>query len=202
MSELWTNYQPHTFTSDQQKIIVSSFNFVKNTIASGSNPKFPAATNFSKISWDNKLEEVAAVSVSKVALKPYTYYCTLTENTEATYTLYYEDPTNDTNVESLISDMSLFFMLQTLSRDVQWVASYYAHTSKVGCSWGEYDIAEYADDSDSDELKMRHIRSIQCIADTVSDDYESYAFGVPCSACLSNEKCDDVYTSLCSPVQL
>lgn len=110
--------------------------------------------------------------------------------------LYYEDWSDDLT-ESQFFDDALGSMIHEIRTDTpQWLASYFATTTRIGCAYTEFYGAGIDED---DYRRLHHVWRMRCVLDD-SGYYTGkiYETGIPCTNCPSNMSCDVRYTALCS----
>lgn len=98
----------------------------------------------------------------------------------------------DETESSFIEHASYYIANYTTAQDLEFYASYYAYSKRLGCNIGEFE-------------EMRngvwyHIRIMHCMNDVLDVDLPYYKFGDECSECPNNDQCDTEYIYLCKRI--
>lgn len=204
-SKNWINFVPIDINDFDKSVILHYLNELKNAYANGTyaDKGYETAAAFELIEWNKEFEYLSNLTVRNLDLTD--EVCTLTDDSDGTYTLAYEDKTNTTTIVVFLAEALEKFIGGIREQNREWFSSYFSETKRLGCAIAEYTIPNVPteenvveDTSTGDNSTDVAVKMMRCILDTIADNRFNYNTGVPCTEC-KTKLCTIKYNALCEP---
>lgn len=130
----------------------------------------------------------------------------MTETLENIHLYFNFFPVANTTEEESIELTALHFIEDLVSESFEGDYSYFlnsfAESKHIGCGKAEYDGRPILDDDflPHENSEVQSVFAVHCIYDIRAYDQwlDDFPEGEPCSQCDLDEKCDEIYSNLCT----